>query len=197
MTRTLLVAATSLIAASLMLSSAEACISCEYVPEVVRNHTTSNEGSSYRASRVHIARESRAARKSVAKYASQERAKKATKVAKAEKAEKTAKVAKVAKVEKPAKTEKVARAAKDVAKPVKVARVEPVAKKPELVAKKVEPKANAAQSENSSITLASGTLAAETTTKSEQPTGQEVVAKQTDCKKFFASVGMTLTVPCE
>ena len=26
---------------------------------------------------------------------------------------------------------------------------------------------------------------------------KEVTAKPTDCKKFFASVGMTLTVPCE
>jgi hypothetical protein len=25
----------------------------------------------------------------------------------------------------------------------------------------------------------------------------EIAAKPTDCKKFFASVGMTLTVPCE
>ncbi|MFA5901085.1 MAG: hypothetical protein WC829_18445 [Hyphomicrobium sp.] len=167
MTRTVLVAATSLIAAALLLSPAQACISCEYVPEVVRNHTTSNEGGSYNSSRRSHAY---AARRAAPKCDGDEGGRKAAKVARSSKASKNANVAKLAK---PQRSE-----------PVKVAKAEPVAKKSE---------SKSAQDENSSISPAGDKVAA----KDEKTPVQEVAVKQTDCKKFFASVGMTLTVPCE
>ena len=71
----------------------------------------------------------------------------------------------------------------------------------------------AAETENSSITTAAiaapedeakdATKPAETTAQAEpKPAADTVVdaaktAKKLDCKKFFPSVGMTLTVPCE
>ena len=65
MTRTFLaVAAASAAAMCLFASAAEACISCEYVPEVVRNHTTSSEPRSYSRSRSYEAVEQRRTRKS-------------------------------------------------------------------------------------------------------------------------------------
>jgi hypothetical protein len=51
----------------------------------------------------------------------------------------------------------------------------------------------AAQSENSSISLTSATTA-DAATKIDTASQQ---AKSLDCKKFFPSVGMTLSVPCE
>ncbi len=53
-----------------------------------------------------------------------------------------------------------------------------------------------ARSENSSISLAiAKTAAAEKPEKAEL--AKEASAKPVDCKKFFPSVGMTVTVPCE
>ena len=64
---------------------------------------------------------------------------------------------------------------------MKVAKTEPVEAKTQ------------AQNENSAITVAT----ADTAAKEEPVAKAETAAKQTDCKKFFASVGMTLTVPCD
>jgi hypothetical protein len=55
---------------------------------------------------------------------------------------------------------------------------------------KVETKA--ARSENSSISTASTTAKAPVA-----ETVKEASAKPVDCKKFFPSVGITLSVPCE
>lgn len=174
MTRTVLAAAAALVTAGMLMSTAaEACISCEYVPEVVRNHATSplaygrgDAGGGHGAV-------SYSAKKRIAKSQSAEKSLKVAKTAKAEK---------VAKAEKPAK---VAKAAKpDKADAVKIAEVEPVATKAGT---------KRSESESSSITVASAAPAKVATTEA---TG-ETAAKPTDCKKFFASVGMTLTVPCE
>ena len=61
---------------------------------------------------------------------------------------------------------------------------------------KVETKVDAktARSENSSISLASTEAAA---TAKAPETVKEAAAKPVDCKKFFPSVGITLSVPCE
>lgn len=181
MTRTVLAAAAALVTAGMLMSTAaEACISCEYVPEVVRNHATSplaygrgDAGGGHGAV-------SYSAKKRIAKS---EGVSKAKKVAKIERLEKPAKVAKVSK---PDATEpvKVAKAKPDKAEAVKVAKVEPIATK--AATKRSE-------SESSSITVASAAPAKVADTEA---TG-ETAAKPTDCKKFFASVGMTLTVPCE
>jgi hypothetical protein len=50
------------------------------------------------------------------------------------------------------------------------------------------------QTENSSISLAD---AAGAVPKKIDTASQETTAKSLDCKKFFPSVGMTLSVPCE
>ena len=164
MTRTFLATATALIAAGTLLSSAaQACISCEYVPEVVRAHQTNNDGPSYHKSHSYSASAERAVRASKKRIAKSEPVAKSVKAAKVEKQDKPAKVAKVAKSES-----------------VKVAKAEPV-------------EATPAETENSAITVA----AADTAPKDEPVAKAEVSAKPTDCKKFFASVGMTLTVPCE
>ena len=154
MTRTFLATATALIAAGTLLSSAaQACISCEYVPEVVRPHQTNTDGPSYHKSHSYSASAERAVRASKKRIAKSEPVAKSVKAAKVEKQDKPAKVAKVAKAD-----------------PVE-----------------------AAESENSAITVATADTAA-----NEAPVAKvEATAKPTDCKKFFASVGMTLTVPCE
>ena len=97
MTRTFLASATALIAAGTLLSSAaQACISCEYVPEVVRAHQTNVDGPSYRKSHSYSASAERAVRASKKRIAKSEPiALKAAKVAKTE----TQKVAKADPVE--------------------------------------------------------------------------------------------------
>ncbi len=157
MTRTFIATATALIAAGTLLSSgAQACLSCEYVPEVVRPHATSPLAYGRGDNAV--------SHGSSGGYSVKRRIAKSEPVAKlAKAADKPAKVAKVAKSE-----------------PVKVAKADPV-------------EATAAESENSDITVA----AADTAAKEAPVAKVEAAAKPTDCKKFFASVGMTLTVPCE
>lgn len=182
MTRALIATATALIAAStLMSSAAQACLSCEYVPEVVREHATSplaygrgdnnvGHGSSY-SHEAHVTYSARA------RFSSRDDdAPKAKKVAKIDRSEKREKVAKVSKPEK--------------SEFVNVAKAEPVEKKATT---------KVADTESSSITVASvsETKSAAVVTKPKAPDVSEASAKPTDCKKFFASVGMTLTVPCE
>jgi len=60
------------------------------------------------------------------------------------------------------------------------------------------PASTAAVNENSSIAVANTEAAQIETAKpaKSEPAKREAKAK-TDCKKFFPSVGMTLTVPCE
>ena len=162
MTRTFIATATVLIAAGTLLSSgAQACLSCEYVPEVVRPHATSPLAYGRGDNAVsHGSSGGYSVKRRIAK------------------SESVAKSAKIAKVEKQDKPEKIAKVAKS--EPVKVAKADPVA-------------ATSAESENSAITVA----AADTAAKEAPAAKVEAAAKPTDCKKFFASVGMTLTVPCE
>lgn len=202
MTRAIIATATAFVAATaLMSTAAEACLSCEYVPEVVRPHATSplaygrgDSGSShatYSARARFSSRDDDAPRaKKVAKIDRSEKREKVAKASKSESSEKVAKasrpdksepirVAKEEKVEKPAKVAKVSKP--ENSEPVKVANAEPVEKRPER---------KPAVSENSSITIAA-------VTETEAPAVAEAASRPTDCKKFFASVGMTLTVPCE
>jgi hypothetical protein len=91
----------------------------------------------------------------------------------------------------------------DVAVTKKAAEAKTVAKAdPEP---KVEKADDTSQTENSSISTAAIAPVEEPTvegsTASEpaksQPTEEKKSVKKDDCKKFFPSVGMTLTVPCE
>ena len=186
---TRLILATALIAAGTLVSStAQACLSCEYVPEVVRNQTTSSAPPAYHPTRVHIAheaRESRAAKKRIAKS---ERRERSEKIAKADKVERVVKTAKVDRDEKPAKVAKIEKPRNE---PVKVAKADGETQKPARVA---------AESEASSITVASAEVhevAAAAAPAAVAAVDTATSSRPTDCKKFFASVGMTLTVPCE
>lgn len=164
MTRKFLTLAAALLAApALFTSAAEACISCEYVPEVVRGSQTSDAPRSYARERSYVAERERA----------------------------------------PAK-KRIVRSEPVVKQQVDTAEAEPVAKRatsenssvasvavtPVTEQAKVEPK------ENSSISVASTEEAAPAKTPVAATT-KEASAKPVDCKKFFPSVGLTLSVPCE
>jgi len=167
----LALAATLLAAPALFASAAEACISCEYVPEVVRGSQTSDAPSSYARERSYVAERERA----------------------------------------PAK-KRIVRSEPVVKQQVDTAEAEPVAKRsksenssvasvavtPVTEQAKVETKVDAktARSENSSISVASTDEAAPAKTPVAATT-KEASAKPVDCKKFFPSVGITLSVPCE
>lgn len=60
--------------------------------------------------------------------------------------------------------------------------------------KKVEMPVQSAESENSSIATGTRTASTETSETKEQVAA---VKEEVGCKKFFPSVGMTLSVPCE
>ena len=173
MTRKFLALAATLLAApALFASAAEACISCEYVPEVVRGSQTSDAPRSYARERSYAAERERA----------------------------------------PAK-KRIVRREPVVKQQVDTAEAEPVAKRsksenssvasvaavtPVTEQAKVETKVDAktARSENSSISVASTDEAAPAKTPVAATT-KEASAKPVDCKKFFPSVGITLSVPCE
>jgi hypothetical protein len=169
MTRNILATATVLAVAAFASSGAQACISCEYVPEVVRSSSTlPHTGHYYSANAYNKKRAVRAAIVSRQQL-------KAAKIAKIEKSE-PAKVAKITKSE------------------PTVAKAEPIEKKVAKVAKADD---KSVESENSSVSIASAADVAATVKSAVEETAKQVTAKPTDCKKFFASVGMTLTVPCE
>lgn len=166
MNRNILAIAAALVAApALFASAAEACISCNYVPEVVKGHLTSDAPRSYARERVYTVERSAPAKK---------------RIVKSEPVAKSVDTAEAAPVKTEAKNEN-----SSISATAQVAATEPA---------KVEPKA--ARNENSSISLASTEVAA-TAKAAVAETTKEAAAKPVDCKKFFPSVGLTLTVPCE
>ena len=165
MTRSILAIAAALVAApALFASSAQACISCEYTPEVVRSSQTS-DSAHYVRERVYAVERSAPAKK---------------RIVKSEPVAETVDTAEVAPIKKDAQNEN-----SSISSVAEVAATEPA---------KVEPKT--AKSENSSISVAS-TEVAPTEKASAAKTTKEAAAKSVDCKKFFPSVGLTLSVPCE
>lgn len=167
MNRSLLAIATALVAApALFASAAQACISCEYTPEVVRGSQTS-DAPAYRARERVYAVERSAPVKRVIRSES---------VAKSEPVAKKVDTAEAAPVKTDAKSEN-----SSIASTAEVASAEPV---------KIDSKP--ARNENSSISQASAKTSAP-----EKVAVAEPAAKPTDCKKFFATVGLTLSVPCE
>jgi len=85
---------------------------------------------------------------------------------------------------------KVQVASKPVAEKVAVAKVEPETE--------VEATDQVVQSENSSISTANGKVAEAKPVEAAKPEEKKVAAaKEVGCKKFFPSVGMTLSVSCE
>jgi hypothetical protein len=169
-TRTFLATAAALIAAgTLFTSAAQACISCEYVPEVVRSSSTLPHTGHYYAAEPYAKKAARGAVETRKRIVKSEPVAKKLNTAKADRSDKVERAE--AKVEKVEKAEK------------KIAKAEPAETE------------KAAETENSSISLASNDVATVKATVAKA--AKEISAKPTDCKKFFASVGMTLTVPCE
>jgi hypothetical protein len=161
----LAIAAAAIAASTLLASGAQACISCEYVPEVVKGHQTSDAPAHYARERV---------------YAVERVARPAKRIVKSEPAAKTvdtAETAETAPVKTVAKNEN-----SSISAAAQVATTEPA---------KDEPKV--ARNESSSISLASTEVAAPAKVENTK----EAAAKPVDCKKFFPSVGITLSVPCE
>jgi hypothetical protein len=167
MTRTILTTATALLGAMTLLTpAAEACISCDYVPEVVRNHTTSDHGTHFDNGRSHGYQARYKVKRSYAKVS--------------EPRERPAKK-RIVRSEPESKKVKVAKAADPA--PVKTDTPEK------------------AETENSTITTATlqpdGNADAKETAAPEKPAAENKANKNVGCKKFFPTVGMTLTVPCE
>lgn len=159
-----------LAAPALFATAAEACISCEYVPEVVRSSQTSDAPHSYARERSYVAERERAPAKK--------------RIVRSEPVVKQVDTAEAEPVAKRAKSESSS--------------VASVAETPVTEQAKVEPKVEVktARSENSSISVASTEEAAPAKTPVAAAT-KEASAKPIDCKKFFPSVGITLSVPCE
>ena len=171
MTRTILAVATVLLAApTLIVSAAEAgCISCEYVPEVVRGSRTSDPPAYSREySHAYV----------------RERAYAAERERRAAPAKQTIKREVEAADTAPIKTQ-----AKNENSSISLGAEVATAK-----TEKADPKP--VERENSSIALVS-TAAAVTAKTAIADTAKEASFKPGDCKKFFPSVGLTLTVPCE
>ena len=155
MTRTILAIVTAFLAVTTVFASAaEACLSCEHVPVVVRGSLTSDTATRYTKKRFYA--------RSIAKAKARARASARARAIAAARAKTKAKALAVAKA--------------DAAKEVELS--EPI------------------DTENSTISTAS--LDKSETSDTEETTIEEPkVNKNVGCKKFFPTVGMTLTVPCE
>jgi len=155
MTRTILAIITAFLAVTTVFASAaEACLSCEHVPVVVRGSLTSDTATRYTKKRFYA--------RSIAKAKARARASARARAIAAARAKTKAKALAVAK----------AAAAKEfeLSEPI--------------------------DTENSTISTAS--LDKSETSDTEETTIEEPkVNKNVGCKKFFPTVGMTLTVPCE
>jgi hypothetical protein len=187
------IAAAALALPTVLATAAQACISCEYTPEVARSSSTTYEGAgSYSRQRSYTVERSYEPRR--AKHVAKEIERPAKKVRKTETASKAADKpapvkAAAAKIE--AKVEKVAVAAPKVEKTQKVEKTEQVAT---LEPVTVEQKP--VLSENSSISVAA-TKVADATLDAPIEKPQIEAAAHVGCKKFFPAVGMTITVACE
>jgi hypothetical protein len=166
---TLCIATAFLALPTLFASTAQACISCEYTPEVVRSSSTTYEGpGSYSHQRSY----------QVERVERVERARPAKRIVKTTTARNNDD-------DKPAKVKAQAAHLTPTAPAVEqVATTEPV---------KTEQKP--IESENSSISVAAEKVA--TIEPVADPVKEEVAAAPTGCKKFFPAVGMTVSVPCE
>jgi len=165
MNRTILAIVTAFLAVTTVFASAaEACISCEHVPVVVRGSQTSVTAKRYTKKRFYA--------RSIARAKARARAR-ATAAAKAK-----AKARAIAVARTKAKTKAKVLAAAKTAAAEEVELSEPT------------------DTENSTISTAS-LYKSESIDTEETPTEEPKVNKKVGCKKFFPTVGMTLTVPCE
>jgi len=172
MTRTILAIAAALFAvATLFASAAEACISCSYVPPVVNTPARSYNTHSYEPRHRVERRSYRAAKRHRARRAKKYIVETETKAKKVE----TAKTA-------PANTKAVTENST-----MSTASVD----KSETIDIKTE-----AETENSTLSTASVDRS-DTFDLDKTPVEEPKVSTNVGCKKFFPTVGMTLSVPCE
>ena len=176
-------------------STAEACISCNYVPSVVNSPSKSSGAKRYKKERVNRAAKKRAVkRKTVTKKV--ETAK--TAPIKTETENESSSISAAPREMDEASIQeafKLAKAKHDL----KVARAKARIKheeKEKVETAKTAPIKTETKHENSSISTASldkdETIEMETKAKDEPE-----VTRNVGCKKFFPSIGMTLTVTCE
>ncbi len=221
-TQKILAIATAFLAAPALFSSAaQACISCEYVPEVVRGSQTTNkampEAKPSVRQRSHAAERepgARAAKRSVRSEPDRTEVDTAetTPAAKGSNSdnENSSIAAMAAALDAPtatARTESAARsenssiavASIDVG-PTAIAQAESKTARGEsssiALAFRDAAEAKPDRSENSSISVASTEVAAPEKAPVAE-TAKPVAAKAADCKKFVPSVGMIVSVPCE
>jgi hypothetical protein len=163
-------AVTFLALPALFASTAQACISCEYTPEVVRSSSTTYEGPG-----------------SYARQRSHERVERVERSRPVKRIIKTTTARRNDDDDKPAKVKaQTARVTPKAPAVEQVATIEPV---------KIEQKP--AESENSSISVAAAKVATVEPAPVAEPVKEEVAAAPTGCKMFFPAVGMTVSVPCE
>lgn len=129
-------------------SAAEACISCNYVPEVV-NTPSPHDAKRFQKKRVIVAQPQRATPPAKQRIAKSDPAPKKVEAAKAV----------------------------EVAKPIETASIAPVESQPEIEPRRI----------STSSLLESRRAPAEETK----------VAQDVGCKKFFPTIGQTISVPCE
>ncbi len=196
MTRTLFAIAAASAAAMSLSAPAVACISCEYVPEVVRNHTTSSPPSHSR-SRAYEAVEERRARKSRVTKSDDGGSKAKKHIERAEKPDKPSKSESAQKSE-PAKKVDTAKATPAETENSTFAAAGGSDKK-QAEATTTTPAKSGPQTEHSTISGASTDKPAgsKTAEASPVPAKDEEKVSNVGCKKFFPTVGLTLTVPCE
>ncbi len=170
MTRTSLTLVTALFAASpFFLSVAQAgCIACEYVPEVVRGSQTSDKPAYEREHHYTVERERRASP--------------ARRIVRSEPAAKKDDTAD----REPAKLQAV----NENSSISVMTETETPTNNPTKIEQREE------RGENSSIALASTQVIA-TAKPPATDAAAEAPSKPVDCKKFFPSAGLTVTVPCD
>jgi hypothetical protein len=199
MTRTIIAIAAASAAAMSLSAPAVACISCEYVPEVVKNHTTSSEPRGYSHSRAYEAAEERRARKSRVSKSDDGGSKAKKHIERAEKPSTTERAEK----SEPAKKVETAKAVPETAKPAETENstfaAAGASDKKQVEAATTTPAKSGPQTEHSTISGASTDKPAgsKTAEANPVPSKDEEKVSNVGCKKFFPTVGLTLSVPCE
>jgi hypothetical protein len=176
-----------------MSAPAVACISCDYVPEVVKNQQTSSEPRTYSRSRSYEAVEERRTRESRVSKSDDGGGKSKKNVERAEKADKPSKTERAEKSEPVTKVD-TAKAAPAETENSTFAGTEGSDKK-QAAATTTSPDKSGSQTEHSTISTSAADKPSSKTAEADPVPETEV--SNVGCKKFFPTVGLTLSVPCE
>ena len=185
MTRTILAIATAFLAVmTVFASAAEACISCEHVPVVVRGSQTSDTATRYTKKRFYARGIAKAKARARARAVAAARAK--------------AKARAIAAAKAKAKAKAIAAADAAAAERAELAEATDMENSTISTASldKTAPIKTETDNENSTISTASLDND-ETIETAAMANDEPMVSSNVGCKKFFPTVGMTLTVPCE